>query len=342
MEILEKLVKYDTIKDKENKEIINYIENTLLNLGFKTNYKGKYLIMQYGENPKVGFLGHTDTVEYIEGWKTDPFKLTEKDENIYGLGTCDMKGGIAAFIKSISKIDLSKLKYGIKAYFTYDEEIGFSGTYDIINTNEEFPELMIFGEPTNNEYLVGGKGLLEYELYFKGIKAHSSNPEKGKSANINVVKALNELNIFYENQIKTEKEDCFEIPYTTMNIGLLEGGSAKNSIPASAKACLDFRTIKDNHSEKIKEKLAELSSKYDFEIKIIEEIKPFLNEIKFIKEVKTANFMTEASLIKDTKVKKVILGPGPITAHEIDEHISIESYKKTIEQYKSIIEKICN
>lgn len=342
MEILEKLVGYNTIKDKENKEIIKYIEEKLLNLGFKTNFKGKYLIMQYGENPKVGFLGHTDTVEYIDGWKTDPFKLTKKEKGLYGLGTCDMKGGIAAFINSISKIDLAKLKYGIKAYFTYDEEIGFSGMYDIVNSNEEFPELMIFGEPTNNEYLVGGKGLLECELYFKGIKAHSSNPEKGKSANINAIKALNELNIFYENQIKTEKENCFEINYTTMNIGILEGGSAKNSIPASAKAFLDFRTIKDIHAKKIKDKLAELSSIYNFEIKIIEEIKPFLNRIEFIKESKTANFMTEASLIKDTKIKKVILGPGPVTAHEVDEHISIESYQKTIEQYKEIIEKLCN
>ena len=342
IEVLEKLVKFNTIKDKENKEILNYIEEKLLNLGFKTNYKGKYLIMQYGENSKVGFLGHTDTVEYIEGWKTDPFKLIEKDGNLYGLGSCDMKGGIAAFIESISKIDLKKLKYGIKAYFTYDEEIGFSGTYDIVNSNEEFPELMIFGEPTNNEHLVGGKGLLECELYFKGIKAHSSNPEKGKSANINAIKALNELNIFYENQIKNEKENYFEIPYTTMNIGILEGGSAKNSIPASAKACLDFRTIKDIHAKKIKDKLTELSSKYDFKVNIIEEIKPFFNEIEFIKERKTANFMTEASLIKENKVKKVILGPGPVTAHEIDEHISIESYQKTINQYKEIIEKLCN
>ena len=55
METLEKLVRYNTIKDKENKEILKYIEEKLLNLGFKTNYKGKYLIMQYGENPKVGF-----------------------------------------------------------------------------------------------------------------------------------------------------------------------------------------------------------------------------------------------------------------------------------------------
>lgn len=102
--------------------------------------------------------------------------------------------------------------------------------------------------------------------------------------------------------------------------------------------------IGDNYTtaEKRKDKLTELSSKYDFKVNIIEEIKPFFNEIEFIKERKTANFMTEASIIKDTKVKKVILGPGPVTAHEIDEHISIESYQKTINQYKEIIEKLCN
>ena len=57
---------------------------------------------------------------------------------------------------------------------------------------------MIFGEPTNNEILVGSKGLLEFELNFKGVKAHSSNPEKGKSANMNAVKFLVELEEFYK------------------------------------------------------------------------------------------------------------------------------------------------
>ena len=90
-----------------------------------------------------------------------------------------MKGGIAAILDAVSKIDLNKLKYGIKLYFTYDEEIGFCGVYDIVDSKETFPEYMIFGEPTNNEMLVGSKGLLEYELNFIGLKAHSSNPRKG-------------------------------------------------------------------------------------------------------------------------------------------------------------------
>ena len=79
-EILKDLIKFNTIKDKENKEIIDYIENYLKKLNFKTEFKSKVLIMSIGENPKLGFLGHTDTVEYIEGWNTSPFELTKKDD----------------------------------------------------------------------------------------------------------------------------------------------------------------------------------------------------------------------------------------------------------------------
>ena len=138
-------------------------------------------------------MGHTDTVDYILGWDSNPFELSLQNNKLYGLGSCDMKGGIAAMLQVVSEIDFEQLKYGMKLYFTYDEEIGFGGVYELVNNNEKFPQVMIFGETTNNEILVGTKGLLECELNFKGIKAHSSNPEKGKSANINAIEFLAEL-----------------------------------------------------------------------------------------------------------------------------------------------------
>ena len=338
--ILKDLINFNTIKDKENKEIINYIEKYLLNLGFRTEYKGKYLIMSIGKNPKFGFLGHTDTVEYIEGWSTNPLELTCKDGKLFGLGSCDMKGGIAAILDSISKIDLNKLKYGIKLYFTYDEEIGFGGVYDIIKSNEQFPEYMIFGEPTNNEILVGSKGLLEYKLNFIGLKAHSSNPEKGISANMNAVKFLAELDEFYQNNIKVYKDKSYEIPYTTMNVGIINGGSAMNSVAASCNVAVDFRVVKEEHINMIKGKIELLSNKYNCNIKIIECLPPFLNKTDITEELKTANFLTEASVVNAKN--KIILGPGPVTAHEVNEYITEDSYNRLVKQYKEIIEKICN
>lgn len=138
--ILNDLISFNTINDKENNKIINYIENYLKGLGFKTEYKTKVLVMSIGNNPKLGFLGHTDTVEYISEFKK-PFELVQKDGYLYGLGVCDMKGGIAAMLEAVSKIDFSKLKYGLKLYFTYDEEISFSGVYELLNKKEVYPRL---------------------------------------------------------------------------------------------------------------------------------------------------------------------------------------------------------
>lgn len=338
--ILRDLVKFNTIKDKENKKILDYIENYLLKLGFNTKYKNKYLIMEYGKNIKFGFIGHSDTVEYIDGWNTDPFLLTKIDNNLYGLGACDMKGGIAAFLSAISDIDLKNLKYGIRVYITYDEEIGFTGIKEIVEKKEIFPEYVLVGEPTENKEMIGCKGLFAIKLYTKGVKVHSSTPDKGISANTSMIRLLCELEDFYNEKIRNIKDDKYEISNTTMNIGLLNGGSAINSVAAECMSYIDFRTISNKHVIMLKEKLDELCKKYDGYYIVDIDVNTFYNEISNIKKAYTAGFMTEASFIDNCK--RIILGPGPMTAHEINEHVDINSLLKCKEQYKDLIDKICN
>lgn len=336
-QILENLVRFNTVKDHDNSAIVDYLEKILSAKGFKTDHKGKNLIMSYGDSPTFGFLGHTDTVEYIDGWSTDPFELTGKSGKLYGLGTCDMKSGIAAIIDAISATDLSKLTHGIKLYFTYDEEIGFNGVKDLVQNQEKFPDFMVFGEPTHNEILIGSKGLLCCELHFKGKKAHSSNPEKGESANLNAIRLLNKLETFYLEKIKPQLNQDYDIPYTTMNVGLLQGGSAINSIPANCRASLDFRLTNPTHAEIILTKIHELCPKYHCQNTIFDNIAPFMSTFKNFH--KTANFITEASFINAKT--KIILGAGPVTAHEVDEHIDSKSYDKLVEQYKNLIQTHC-
>ena len=141
--ILKDLVKFNTVCDQENEKIINYIENYLKKLGFKTEYKTKVLVMSIGKKPKLGFLGHTDTVEYINTWEK-PFDVVEKDGYLYGLGICDMKGGISAMMQALSQIDFNELKYGFKFYLTYDEEIAFSEIYELLNKKEVYPRIYDF------------------------------------------------------------------------------------------------------------------------------------------------------------------------------------------------------
>ncbi len=156
---------------------------------------------------------------------------------------------------------------------------------------------------------------------------------------MNAVKFLIELNEFYQNEIKIFEDNNYEIPYTTMNVGIINGGSAKNSVPANCNVVMDFRIVKKEHINKIKEKIEELSNKYNCKTNIIECVEPFINKTSLIQEIKTANFITEASFVNSKN--KIILGTGPVTAHEVNEYITIESYKKTVEQYIDIIKKVC-
>ena len=336
--ILKDLVKFNTIKDKENVEFLNYVEVTLKEMGFTTWHHSNKLVMKYGETQRLGFLGHSDTVDYIDGWHTNPFELTQEGNILYGLGACDMKGGIACFIEALKETDLYKLKNGISVYITYDEEIGFKGIEDFVREGEKWPEYMVVGEPTANERQTGCKGLLAYKLNAKGIKIHSSRTDKGKSANSLMIKFLYELEQFYNEVIKVDRNDKFEVPYTTFNVGLINGGSGINSIADNCDSYIDFRILEEKHIDIIKEKIKELASKYEITATIDVDIKPFDNTIPFIEEKKTANFMTEASFMD---AKRIILGPGPVTAHEVDEHVTVESLRECVEQYKQIINEVC-
>lgn len=334
--VLEDLVKYNTIKDRENKEILDYIEKTLNLIGFKTEKKDRFLIMSNKDETSLGFLGHTDTVEFVDGWKFEKFGLTKINDKIYGLGVCDMKSGIAAMISAISQTDFNNLNKGIKLYFSYDEEIGFSGIKEIVKYENNFPETMIIGEPTNNEIIVGSKGLMEYKISFKGIKCHSSTPQKGKNAIMSAVSFINELNEFYQDKIKTILDQNFEIPYTTMNIGKINGGSAINSVPEECEFLVDFRTINKEVEKLITSKIEMLREKYEANVQELNKLSAFFNKSEI--STKTCNFITEASFIKNNCM---ILGAGPITAHETNEYVNVNSLYELVEQYKKLIERFC-
>lgn len=334
-EILKELIKFDTYKDKDNKKIINYIQKILENKGFKTEYKSKCLVMSIKEECKIGFIGHTDTVQSGNDWIYNPLELTEIDNKLYGLGTCDMKGGIAAVLNAVLDTDWNKLNYGIKLIFTYDEEIGFEGIKEINRTNIKIPENVIVGEPTNNEMMNGSKGLLEFKIKFEGKSAHSSNPQKGINAIEKCIEFLNELKIFYDN-LKLETDNRFKIPYTTMNEGRIDGGKSINIVPNNCTAYIDFRVISNEHRKRIFEEINRLKEKYQFKYTIINDIKPFITESEVSK---TTDFITEASFIQSKN--RYILGIGPINPHEANEYITVESLDKLIEQYKQIIKKFC-
>ena len=168
------------------------------------------------------------------------------------------------------------------------------------------------------------------------MKAHSSTPEKGKSAIRSAIGFMNELQEFYELDIKKEQNANFEIPYTTMNIGKIQGGSAINSVPDFCEFWVDFRTIDVKAEEKIVQEIAVLKEKYGADVQNLNRLSAFFNPSEISK--KTCNFITEASFLKKNCL---ILGAGPVTAHEVDEYIEEKSLERLVEQYRELIEKMC-
>lgn len=327
--ILRDLIGFNTINDAENKKIINYIEKYLHHLGFNTEYKTKCLVMSNNRNPKIGFLGHTDTVSCSDDWATNPFELVEKNDNLYGLGTSDMKGSIAAILSAVAKLSPSELGNGIKLCFTYDEEIGFSGINELVERKTILPELMIIGEPTANEIINASKGLLELKVSFKGVSSHSSKPEEGVNAIEKCIDFISELKNYY---LKL-KEQVVNSKSLTMNVGIINGGRSVNIVPDYCEVMIDFRTVLEEQNQKIIKKARDLI-KDSGEIEIINNVKPFLSSPN---EVNMSDYITEASFIKSKK--RIILGAGPINAHKKDEFISINSLSQLEEQYLELLRK---
>ena len=334
-EILKELIRFDTYKDKENKKIMDYIQKLLIEKGFKIDYRSKCLVASIKEKCKLGFIGHTDTVQSGDDWIFNPLKLTEEDNKLYGLGTCDMKGGIAAILQAVLDIDWNKMNYGIKLFFTYDEEIGFGGIREINELKLDMPDNIIIGEPSNNVIMNGSKGLMEYKIEFNGKSAHSSNPKNGINAIEKCIKFINELEKFYQN-LKKDIDNRFEIPYTTMNIGKIYGGKSINIVANNCSVEVDFRVINNDNRIKILNEINRLKDKLQCEYQVLNDIKPFISDCK---NIKTTNFITEASFIKSKN--RYILGVGPMNMHEANEYITIDSLEKLVIQYKKMIKKIC-
>lgn len=338
--ILKQLVSYNTIRDKQNKKILDFIEDYLHQYKFTTERIGKCLIAYNSKKTNIGFIGHTDTVDY-ESWDGNPFKLQEKDGKLIGLGACDMKGGLASILGAISKIDLNKNKLSL--YFTNGEEIAFEGIKTI--RDRIVPNNVIIGEPTNNIPIYGTKGVLEFHLEFYGIKCHSSTPNKGKSAIKECIKFISELEDYYEKDLKKDQCLDFEVPYTTMNIGMIKGGESVNSVSGKCSMTIDFRICKKSHNKQIINKIEEILKKYNHKVFIKQNIGPNINKsnIKFLENIsskkQTKCYLTEGSYIDKNFI---ILGPGPDTSHQKNEYIEIDSLNKTEELYIKIIEHYNN
>jgi acetylornithine deacetylase len=255
MDILRQLVAFPTVSSDSNLKLIEWIEQFLdrhqvphwrVNEG-----QGKAsLIARIGPEVAGGIVlsGHTDVVPVKDQpWTQDPFTLTEREGKIYGRGTSDMKSFIALALAHTEYFKSHKLQKPVWFAFSHDEEIGCLGAAPmaqaLLDKNTQ-PALVVIGEPTDMHLVGAHKGIVSYETIVTGREAHSSMPEQGVNAVMIMGELIHTLNgIAATARAKIDAASGFPSPYTTVHVGVVEGGTARNIIPRHARICWEVRPL---------------------------------------------------------------------------------------------------
>jgi len=370
LKILSDLIKFQTVSGTSNIELIDYCEKKL-NLSGATSFKtfddtklrANLFSTINGKNKLSGggiiLSGHTDVVPAsAKEWSSHPYAATDKENKIYGRGACDMKGFIACTIALAPYFASQNLKKPIHFSFTYDEETACQGAPVLIDELKKRKincAICIVGEPTNMKAIEAHKGCYEYSTHFTGLAGHGSAPDKGVNAIEYATRFINKLMELREELKKKEiKNSFFTPPYTTLQIGRIKGGLARNVIADQCVVDWELRPVifedgvyvnkvMDEYVKKILlPEMKKVYPKSNIRKEIIGEIVGFNKEekseaVNMICNLTGDNsrdvvsFGTEAGLFQELGISTVVCGPGSIEqAHKIDEYVSHDELKKCL------------
>jgi len=364
-EILTDLVRIDSVSTRSNAEIVAYLERRCEALGLLTRrfpYADEHGVEKINlialthdvSEVELALVGHTDTVPYDPNW-SEATNLTERDGKLYGRGACDTKGFIAAALTAIENIKTSK---PLALVFTADEEVGLLGAKRLAQAKPLHVRYAIVGEPTSLKPIRAGKGYSLAEVIVKGREAHSAYPALGASAVFRGARLINQLESI-ATQLKQDQYAAFDPPYTTLNIGLINGGSAKNVLAGECRFTLEWRPIPTQPSEHLLDLFnaaiaEEMKSDPDFQCVVDAsrqdtgfETAPDSPLIQLLEkatgnESGTVAFGTEAAQMKLLGSEAVVIGPGDIReAHRTGEFVPIDELERCAIVLTQAIEKLC-
>ncbi|MHC4572866.1 MAG: M20 family metallopeptidase [Planctomycetota bacterium] len=312
-----------------------------------------------GSKKSLMFACHLDVVPPGRtGWSNPPFAAVESDGKIYGRGSADMKGGIAAVVTAVREVveSRSKLKGDIVLFGAAGEETDSCGARRFVrNFGNKLPALagVVLPEPTDFKVVTAHRGMLWLEVSTKGKTAHGSAPELGVNAIASMKAFLDEL-------------EQYGIPYEphellggcSMSVNTIAGGAAINVVPDKCSVGIDIRTLpRQNHKDvvddlrKIFGKLKQENPQFEAEVSILREVEALETDpsCKFVKdfcsaagthETKAVGFTTDGPYFAPLGAPVVIFGPGkPEVCHKPDEYIEIADVEKAVEHYKNVILK---
>jgi acetylornithine deacetylase len=355
--------------DMSNRAVIDYLASCFADLGFNTQ------VMELAQAGKANLIatlgrgegglvlaGHSDTVPYdANRWQSDPFRLTEKDGKLYGLGATDMKGFFPAIIEAVKPYIDQTFKHPLIVLATADEESSMSGARALTKAGlpGASPRYAVIGEPTELVPIRMHKGIMMEAIRVRGQSGHSSNPALGNNALEAMNQVMNELiSLRSELQLKYRNAG-FAVQTPTLNLGCIHGGDGANRICGDCELHFDLRLLpgmdNDEVRAAIQQRLRPIAERSGTDIvlsSLFEGVDPFgedeHSELIKLCEVLTGNhsesvaFATEAPFMQQLGMQTVVLGPGSINqAHQPDEFIPLDQIEPAVKIVRGLIEKYC-
>lgn len=362
--ILADLVAFDTTSERSNLSIIDYIANRLdgtgasITIDHNDNETKANILATIGPKDQAGGIilsGHTDTVPVTDqNWSTDPYRLVEQDGKFFARGAVDMKGfdalALSRFIETAK--DANKLQRPLSVLLTYDEEVGCFGAQNFVRNHADLlgkPELILVGEPTELKPVIAHKGIHCFDIKITGKSCHSSNPENGLSANkygARITSLLYEL--AKEFQRADLRDTRFTPPYSTLNVGVITGGNAVNTVADQCLVRFETRPVPGATREVLLQDLHDFFDQASFQKgkALSFDIHEYVSNAPFEGDLNAEGthalidqldhktplvvpFMTEASAFQNAGFNTVVCGPGSIDqAHQPDEFITLDQFAK--------------
>lgn len=372
------LVAIDSVSARSNAEIISYLRRRCEALGLtiqtfphvdengveKINLVAQTSVCDVPTKSQtevcateLALVGHTDTVPYDLNW-TEALTLTEGDGKLFGLGACDTKAFIAAALTALESIDIAKLRKPLALVFTADEEIGCLGAKLLADAKPFTARHAIVGEPTSLQPMRAGKGYCLAHVTVHGREAHSAYPQLGASAIFRAAKLIEKIEAIAE-EVKGDRHDGFDPPYTTINVGVINGGSAKNVIPGECRFTLEWRTIPGQPADYVLNLVRaavsdlqktdpELACEIDadraddsFETAAGSDLVQFLEQ-ESGKAPGSVAFGTEAPSMIVLGAEAVVFGPGDIrVAHRTGEFVPVDELTRCVGILRAAVAHFC-
>ena len=375
-EMLARLVAFDTTSRDGNIPLIEFVENYLDGWGvphFRVDYEpGKKTNLFATVGPKIGggvvLSGHTDVVP-VDGqkWTSDPFTLSKRGSKLFGRGTCDMKGFLAVCLAMVPQFKARGLNRPIHLALSCDEEVGCRGVRPLVSHIRDHlpkPQAVIVGEPTSMRVVNAHKSTVTFTTEVIGLEAHSSLTNRGVNAIMVAGELLAEINrIRSDVEAQGDPSGRFDPAHSTVHVGLIEGGTAKNIIPRRCIFQWETRLLPGADHRPIQERFEAFSRSLEPAMKafaadtgittrITSTVPGLAPEKDTVLETlvmhlanangtHTAPYVTEAGLFQESGVPTIICGPGSVEpAHRPDEYIEESELVKCEQFMRRLIEHL--